>query len=526
MPTIQKPALRELCKELINEHQRDPATKVDSKILDRIVAIVGDGASTTSASVADELRHGNLLPEEKVALARKGLDDSEKADIETLLTDRQMASLLDPVATNFLKALVGLEPLRPMDGISSTSRTTGVSTPVLSPAQKAVATMRQLVESGKLAKYYAAITGETPDPILKDKAMAIFRDLPKLNSATTAEQMVALGLWTTAPRGLEEKQKSARYLPGRQVLVETTVHSDVFDDRTLLSYKEDGIEARTYRASLAGEDGDDFLVKVDGKRDPIRVPKTEIYRLNQPHVFEGDRLKIANCDYNDPLTKAKLAEMAIEMDELVGQLDFTKMRTDAATGHASVWGRGSRARDMHEIQRACVRVVHDSIDMRYTGHNDRQPGRSSGGGAGRQAIKGRGVCFEQSSVMCALLAPFSQMLGVDIQFISGGVYRHVRRGDTNPFRGGAHGWLQLTYRPSMEYRICDRTWRQPDKTMDRAYSRWGDRYPGGFYWGMKTAEVTDTDVNFSGDISVATFDRQFGAQGVDGRDNHMTTVTG
>ena len=21
--------------------------------------------------------------------------------------------------------------------------------------------------------------------------------------------------------------------------------------------------------------------------------------------------------------------------------------------------------------------------------------------------------------------------------------------------------------------------------MDRAYSRWGDRYPGGFYWGMK-----------------------------------------
>ena len=37
------------------------------------------------------------------------------------------------------------------------------------------------------------------------------------------------------------------------------------------------------------------------------------------------------------------------------------------------------------------------------------------------------------------------------------------------------------------------------------------------------AEVTATDVNLSGRVTVETIDRQFGTQGVDGRDNHMST---
>ena len=122
-------------------------------------------------------------------------------------------------------------------------------------------------------------------------------------------------------------------------------------------------------------------------------------------------------------------------------------------------------------------------------------------------------------VMLALLMPFQKPLGLDVQFISGGVYRNVRRGQ-NPFSGGAHGWLQITYRPSMELRIVDRTWQQNDHPADRAYSRWGDRYPAGHHWGMKPKPVTDSDVNMK--ISTETFDRQFGEQGRDGRDNHMS----
>ena len=38
---------------------------------------------------------------------------------------------------------------------------------------------------------------------------------------------------------------------------------------------------------------------------------------------------------------------------------------------------------------------------------------------------------------------------------------------------------------------------------------------------MALQKIEDTDLNFTGDVTVANFDRQFGAQG-DGRDNHMS----
>ena len=38
---------------------------------------------------------------------------------------------------------------------------------------------------------------------------------------------VKAGLWTLAPRGINEMEKTARYLPGRQVLCETNVFAKV-----------------------------------------------------------------------------------------------------------------------------------------------------------------------------------------------------------------------------------------------------------------------------------------------------------
>jgi hypothetical protein len=137
-------------------------------------------------------------------------------------------------------------------------------------------------------------------------------------------------------------------------------------------------------------------------------------------------------------------------------------------------------------------------------------------------VKGTGVCYQQATVMLGMINPFRQALGVDVQFISGSVYRNVRSADQNPFGAGGHGWLQITYRPSMEMRICDRTWNQADHPVDRAYSRWGDRYPAGAYEKRAVTQVKDSDLNFSGKVSAATFERQFGVQGQDGRENHMT----
>lgn len=386
-------------------------------------------------------------------------------------------------------------------------------------AVAAVRQMRELISSNRLAAHYEAAIGKEETP-LKTEAMALFKALPKLNDKTTVEDMVAFGFWTKAPQGIEALQTSARYLPGRQIMVETTVDADASNEQTFLSYKEGGRKARTYRATLVGESGNNFLVKVDGRDEPLEFPKEHVYRLNQPHVFQGDSFSIGpKVDANSPFLKAKWAEAAIRMDALVGQIDFT--RNKAAP--SNFWHASNASTGTCELQRKCVRVVHDVIDMKYpSGSVYQEPGRTSGGDAGRQAVRGIGVCYEQAAVMAAMLYPFRSLLGVDVQFISGSGYRHLTGPGKDPFNGPGHGWLQLTYRPSMEMRICDRTWMQPDHPADRAYSRWGDRYPGGHYWGLSQQNTTDTDVRMSGNLSVATFERQFGEQGRDGRDNHMS----
>lgn len=523
---INKPALRSLAQDLVKKAEQDPAAKVGEKQLDDILATVGDRWFTSSDSIRESFARG-MSTDEKLALAERGISGSEKADLKALVTDPGFASILDPAVAAHLSALAGVAFAGAAGGTSAASTGTAaparVSNMTFTDVQlAAVKKFKDLHSSNKLRSLYDAATGAVDNPALKTEAMELFKNLPPMSPTANAEAFVAAGLWASAPKGLDALEKSARYLPGRQVLVKTTVHPEVFDDREFLSYKpasEGGKEAITYRATIAGEDGDNFLIKVDGKAEPLSVPKQDIYNLNQPHDTDAKKTGEYTYDvggganYDDPFMKAKVAEAALDVSEIVAQLDYTKMSTG---GVIAGFGREK----MVELQRKAVGAIHDVIDMKYPKGNYQDPGRSRGGGAGRQAMKGIGVCFDQGGVMLAMLMPFQKPLGLDVQFISGGIYRNVKSRGQVPFNGGAHGWLQVTYRPSMEMRIVDRTWQQPDHPADRAYSRWGDRYPAGHYWGMKTKPVTDTDVNMK--ISTETFDRQFGVQGQDGRDNHMS----
>src|SRR5437016_5076650 len=90
----------------------------------------------------------------------------------------------------------------------------------------AVKQMRKLVASGLLKKVYEAAIGlSTPEA--KEEALKLFNALPKISQGTTADDFVALGLWSTKPKGLKELESAARYLPGRQLLVEAPIDSDV-----------------------------------------------------------------------------------------------------------------------------------------------------------------------------------------------------------------------------------------------------------------------------------------------------------
>jgi hypothetical protein len=534
MPTnIRDRGLRDIFKQLTEDRRVGaPNLKVDERMLDNIILETADGPFITRGQLEKRLADAGT-PQQKLELTQKGLDADEAADIKAMLADPAFAGMLEPAAENFLKAVIGAEPLNPALFGRANAASAVASAAVTPEAKAAVAEMKSLVASGQLAKYYDAAIG-IGDAGLKDKAIALFEALPAVHSATTADDMVALGLWTNKPRGIEAMQTSARYLPGRQLVVPAKVNTDLRSGQSFLAWDDSGVDALTYRATLVGEQGNDFLVKIDGKDDPITVSKQEVYRRNQPHVIEGKQVTIGSktANHEDKFMKAKICEAAIKMDDLVGRLDFTQRQaTPQAGGLLNVLGgRRSRGEEISAIQRQCVGVMHDVIDMEYrTPEAARHPGRADTRDAGRLAVKGIGVCNEQTAVMAALLA-FQNLIGFDFALMSGGVYRNTDRSASkeeqhNTFSRPAHGWIQVTYRPSTEMRIIDRTWQQKDMPADRAYSPGGDRFPSGYQGGLRLAEIEPTDVVMDGSVSVATFERQFGVAGRDDRSNHMSNRT-
>jgi hypothetical protein len=509
----------------------DGGQKPDGKTIGAIVAALGvDGQSQ---SVLDGLKSGALPPDQMlpVAQAALGKQPGSAKDLQALLAQPAFTAALDGTSLNFLRAAVGMEALRAGGTFGSAPV---VPQDVLNAQLGAVQKMKEWAQSGALQRYYDAYI-DIGDVALKADAAKVFEALPTFAADASADDFVKAGIWAAAPRGIDVMQKSARYLPGRQLLVETNINANTGDYRGFLSYDANGPLGKTYRATMVGEQGDQFLVKVDGKNDPIAVPKARVYELNQPHFFAGEKFKedgtpvTANdrwgvIDMTDPLTKAKVVEAAIAMADDVAKLDFTKMKTQGR-GIGAMFGGGG-AEEMTAVQRRCVKEIHDVIKMTYD--NDGSPGRVGSGSRGRMATKGAGSCYTQAGVMLALLLPFRSAIGVDVQFISGGVYRNTKSSDPpakqfSSYANQAHGWLQVTYRPKMETRIVDRTWRQPDHEMDRAYSVGGDRYPTTNN-NDNVQPVSATDVNFTGDVSVQTYDRQFGVLGRDGRENHMSNA--
>lgn len=519
---IHKAPLKALAEEYLRRAEEDPTKRVGAAELDEIMATVGDQFLMPTGLLRQRFAREPLTAEAKLDITRKGITFAEQEDLRALVTDPAFVSLLEPAAATGLSALAGFAFAS--DDAASAAGLRAPNMQFTDAQLDAVQEFKRLFDAGELPRLYEAVTGAVNDPSLEAVARALFDALPTMGPASNAEAFVAAGLWASPPRGLDALEQSPRYLTGRQVLVRTTVHPELFDERDFLSYKsadEGGRDAVTYRASIAGEDGDAFLVRVDGRTEPLRVPKDDVFALNQPHDTEALKtgehayeLIGGGTDYADPLLKAKVAEAALKIAPLVAELDF-----EGALANRS----DARRQRKHttELQRRAVVGIHDVMDMKYPSEDFAEPGRRRGGGAGRQAMRGLGICFDQAGVMLAMLMPFQKSLGVDAQFLMGGVYRNVTERGQDAFRKSGHGWLQLTYRPSMELRIVDRTWLQADQPADKAYSRYGDRYPAGHRWGFAPQAVTSSDVDVG--ASTEAPPRQFGEAGVDGRDQHMST---
>jgi hypothetical protein len=423
------------------------------------------------------------------------------------------------------------------------------------PAVQATAQLKELIKTNELKNWYDAVIGAVDNPALKAEAEALFAKLPVVRPGLAAEELVKMGLWTSVPKGIAEMQKSARYLPGRQVLVETTCfakvpeRSDVTYEqqrRKIGSYDPEGVKAVTYRGVLKGEDPKDtnrFIVAVDGPDGSpidVSVTKQSIFTHNQPHQLESRYIhsdtkrdlpynwESWQMDYAEPLARAKLCEIALKMDDFVQKLDFAHEKVESHG--TTVFGRGDVAGKMVDLQKKCVEVVFRSINMKYPredGQDFTDPGRAGRAirDVARQAIKGTGMCVQQSTVFGGLMTPFMDMLGVDGQYRSGNCFRNIRGATNNvyaPDNASGHGWWQVTFRPSMEMTVTDRTWDQVNLTLDRAYGfPYGDRYANMNITGFTPKATSATDVNVTGDVTVATMERQFSQAG-DGRENHIS----
>lgn len=373
-------------------------------------------------------------------------------------------------------------PLTAVDGhaAAAVARQDGAD---LAPQAAAVAELKSVIKHGQLPAYFDAAIGVSDDPALKERALRLFDSLPALQPNTDAQALVDLGLWTTAPRGIEHAKEQARYRPGTEVVVSVPVNNDPMAGDAFLAYDADGVKMNTHRAKLVGEDGDRFLVQVDGRDEPLAVPKTEVFEANQPTqlVMGSGPVRV---DYDSPLMKAKLAEAALALDDIAASLDLAKPHRLEADGAIGVlFGKGRPTESTADLQREALRKLHKVADMKYpTARARGEAGRHMSRDAGRLLTRGMAVGFQQAAAMEALIAPFEESLGIETRRVHGGVLRNLKPGHDAEQRARVmgqpnHSWLEVRLRPSMERAIADPTWQHPAQDVDKAYSRYGDRYP-------------------------------------------------
>lgn len=512
---FQKPMMQSLFRDFPDGRQ------IDAELEARIVRILSGGIGN---DIAVERVAIEALPRaEQVAMARRQLDAKGRADLTTILNDPDLKTRLAPETAKLLSAVLGASELE----ISQAALQAVAGGPG-NPQAEAVKKMKQLITTGKLRDYYDAAIGAVNNPTLAAEAKALFAALPAITPTSHAADMVKMGYWTVAPRGIEQVLELPRYVPGRQVIVETTVdstwHGNSNDfstwaaaDAKFLTYMEGGSRWRTYKAVLTGENGDNFLVKVEGREQPIEIPKREVYKWNQPYEYGGGYG--GGTSYEDPFMKAKLAEAAICMDPLVQQLDFTNTGPKKNDGLLVAFGSNAKLRSSEQILEACATIVHDSIDMVYSSNG--QPARSGGGGSGRMAIRGVGACNSHARVMFDLLLPFQNSLGLDLQFHGGPTYTNARDNDNIARGGGGHCWISWTMRANLKHMVTDLTWNQPAYSLGLAYSRFGGRapQPSGT---MRPVEAKDVDM--SGTPRAIGYDASVADKESGGRSNHKSKL--
>ena len=296
--------------------------------------------------------------------------------------------------------------------------------------RNAIARMRELCASGELANYLV-VDKKSGEP-MHPEARQLFAGLPALTPATTVDEVVELGLWSSAPHNLRRAFETPRYRVDRELFVRTnTSYRSAERHRPVGSYDPGMALGFTHLATLRGQTGEHFVIAVDGAPSLLRFTRSDVFAWNDatPVPLSGT-LSGVQIDYNDPLVKAHVCAAYIELASDAPKLDFSA--DDEVT---------------REQQVGLVRRLAARVRMTYAGRGDGYAGAH----AGALLSGGQGVCFVQRALAMVLLAPFARTLGFDLQAAIGRTLR----------LGVPHGFAVLVLRPSLCRYVVDPAWGEP-----------------------------------------------------------------
>lgn len=315
-------------------------------------------------------------------------------------------------------------------------------------APQAIERLRELVHSGDFNNLLPV--DRQSGELLSAEAKAIFAALPVITPASSPEELVDHGIIAKVPKELRRVMELPRYTQHRPLFVRTTVgHGTASAHKAAGAFDAKGAEGFTHLAQLLSQSTDNFLVRVDGNKEPLLFAKPNVFAWNEPATLpaQGAQLSGVQIDYQDPLLRAHIHAGLIDIAHELSDLDFADAK----------------------LQKKLIHKVASRVQMLYPGRSEGYAGAK----AGALIHGGLGVCFVQRAVAAALLQPFARLLAFDIQVAIGQTLR----------LNVPHGFLVLTLKPSLERYVVDPAWGEPLTDLRVAFfdAGWGhDRRLVGF----------------------------------------------
>ncbi|KNC47848.1 uncharacterized protein AMSG_04078 [Thecamonas trahens ATCC 50062] len=324
--------------------------------------------------------------------------------------------------------------------------------------QDAVAMVRAWDDDGSLGERICAVVHlhiGSSAPQLKRESAAVFAALPIIgtNRETTSAELVALGVWASAPIGVDALAPPPSLEPGSRLAVSSrhirplveppgaylaydaeTDYGEAFTNQlcTVVSSNE-----TTVRVAIPTADGGNAEVTLDreaAERGSIYgVPGYLSRQPNGTLVFED----LITADYSVPAMRAIMLRAALQLESVAIQIEVSCDGDEA----------------INDAARAAVPfVVWSTVDMsRLQDGVDRR--RNTSHRVEQLVTGGQGHCHGLSSAMAALLLPFCDLLGMRVAYCRG----YTLRSDDDAVRNDVdrHQWLQISMLPSGRSYTCD-----------------------------------------------------------------------